>query len=93
MTGSVTAVGECFLESFNVETFGTLFAVPDAAVEIDFYVGVVRKEADGLLVPAQPRQQLRGKGAGMGGGVTSIYRCSSRIYVELFEFLGHLQDE
>jgi len=63
VTRSITTVGECFLESFNVETFGALFAVPDAAVEIDFYVGVVRKEADGLLVPAHPRQYLRGKGA------------------------------
>jgi hypothetical protein len=45
-----------------------LFAVPDAAVEVDFYVGVVRKEADGLLVPAQPRQYFRGKVAGRRRG-------------------------
>jgi hypothetical protein len=93
VTRSITAVGEGLLESFNVETLGALFAVPDAAVEIDFYVGVVRKETDGLLVPAYPRQYLRGKGAGRRREVTSIYRCSSRIYVEPFEFLGHLQDE
>jgi len=52
MSRTVTTVGEGFLETFYVETFGALFAVPDAAVEVYFYVGVVREEADGLLVPA-----------------------------------------
>ena len=61
-------MGKGFLESFNVETFGALFAVPNAAVEVNFYVGVVRKEADGLLVPVQPRQYLREKFAGRRRG-------------------------
>ena len=69
VTGSVTTVGEGLLESFNVETFGALFAMPNTAVEIDFYVRVVRKEADSLLVPAHPRQHLRGNLRGGGEGV------------------------
>jgi len=57
MTRTVTTVRKCLLETFDVESFGALFAVPDAAVEEDFYVcvGGVGEQAYGLLIPTRVR--------------------------------------